>query len=146
MLNSSALLGQMTKETFENIQTMARTSPEQLEDTEQLEQLNDRYYCGSQEDGEMIFSELPRYGDFLAGSDKGLYIGGEDQALVKQVDFRFADDSRGSTFIVTRADAVIPQVRSLTANMLLVVVLILVVMALMLVIGAVMRRQEKTQS
>ena len=44
----------------------------------------------------MIFSELPRYGDFLAGSDKGLYIGGEDQALVKQVDFRFADDSRGS--------------------------------------------------
>ena len=39
MLNSSALLGQMTKETFENIQTMARTSPEQLEDTEQLEQL-----------------------------------------------------------------------------------------------------------
>ena len=148
MLNSSALLGQMTKETFENIQTMARTSPEQLEDTEQLEQLNDRlarqnsyllvrkgdeiYYCGSQEDGEMIFSELPRYGDFLAGSDKGLYIGGEDQALVKQVDFRFADDSRGSTFIVTRADAVIPQARSLTANMLLVVVLILVVTSLCL--------------
>ena len=75
MLNSSALLGQMTKETFENIQTMARTSPEQLEDTEQLEQLNDRLArqnsyllvrkgdgdprLRSQEDGEMIFSELP---------------------------------------------------------------------------------------
>ena len=148
ILNSSALLSKMTKGTFEWLQEAAQEEPEKLEDKEKLAEIDERlnkqnsyllvrknreiYYCGALDEGSALLAELPKYGDFLAGSDKGLYIGGDDQALVKQVDFTFSDDSQGSVFIVTRADAVIPQVKSLTANMLFVVILILIITSLSL--------------
>ena len=147
-LNSSALLSKMTKGTFEWIQKAAKDNPQELEDQKKLAEVDERlnkqnsyllvrkgkeiYYCSYQEEGELLLSELPQYGDFLAGSDKGLYIGGDDQALIKQVDFMFSDGSQGSVFIITRADAAIPQIKSLTANMLFVVILILIVTSLSL--------------
>ena len=77
----------------------------------------------------MVFSELPVYGDATAGSDRGVYIGEDVQALVKQVDFQFADGANGSAFIIIKADAMIPQVQRLLADMVLIMILILVVTA-----------------
>ena len=50
-------------------------------------------FCGS-EDGRELCERLAPYGDqgSMAGS---IYMDGEEQHLVKQIDFRFSDDSRG---------------------------------------------------
>ena len=54
-------------------------------------------------------------------------MGGEDQALVKQLDFLFTDGTEGSAFIVTSLDSMIPEVRSLMLDMVLALILILVI-------------------
>ena len=54
-------------------------------------------FCGS-EDGRELCERLAPYGDqgSMAGS---IYMDGEEQHLVKQIDFRFSDDSQGLSLI-----------------------------------------------
>ena len=48
-----------------------------------------------------VISELPEYGGAETTSENGIYLGGDAQALVKQVDFLFPDGGEGSAFIVS---------------------------------------------
>ena len=80
-------------------------------------------------DSRVIASELPMYGDMPGENDKGVYIGKDIQALVKQVDFRFPDDTEGTAFVMIRADAMVPRMQSMMMNLILIVVLILAVTA-----------------
>ena len=50
---------------------------------------------------------------------------GEEQHLVKQIDFRFSDDSQGSVFIVTNVGDYVPEIKALLGEMLLLGVLII---------------------
>lgn len=67
---------------------------------------------------------LAPYGDqgSMAGS---IYMDGEEQHLVKQIDFRFSDDSQGSVFIVTNVGDYVPEIKALLGEMLLLGVLII---------------------
>ena len=53
---------------------------------------------------------LAPYGDqgSMAGS---IYMDGEEQHLVKQIDFRFSDDSQGSVFIMTNVGDYVPEIK-----------------------------------
>ena len=81
-------------------------------------------FCGS-EDGRELCERLAPYGDqgSMAGS---IYMDGEEQHLVKQIDFRFSDDSQGSVFIVTNVGDYVPEIKALLGEMLLLGVLIIV--------------------
>lgn len=143
--NNTYMLSKITQKLCDGLQKTVNTEPEKLEDAGYLNSINEElrvknayllvrkgkelYYSGSSQNVDMVFSELPVYGDATAGSDRGVYIGEDVQALVKQVDFQFADGANGSAFIIIKADAMIPQVQRLLADMVLIMILILVVTA-----------------
>ena len=146
--NSTMMLSKITQDTFAMVQEKAQKDPGIFEQSNYLNTLNSRlgnmysfllvrkddavYYCGTDDDTEELFELLPEYGDARAGSDSGVYIGGDVQALVKQADFLFADRSKGSAFIVTEADSFMPQMKVLLVEMAVVIMIVLIATSLCL--------------
>ena len=145
--NNTFMLSKMTQKLFDNLQKTAKSDADKLEDVKYLDKVNEdlkaknayllirkeysMIYNGSDEtDSQILLEELPDYGDAMAGNDRGVYIGADIQALVKQVDFEFPDRAAGSAFIVSKADTIIPQMQHLMADMVFVIVLILIVTSL----------------
>ena len=143
--NNTYMLSKITQKVCDNLQKTVNAEPEKMENTGYLDSINEEllaknayllvrkgeecFYNGSGKDVQIVFSELPVYGDATEGSDRGVYIGEDVQALVKQVDFQFTDGVVGTAFIIIKADAMIPQVQRLLADMVLVMILILVITA-----------------
>ena len=46
--------------------------------------------------GTSLLTELPEYGSADGNADSGTYMDGEEQALVKQIDFVYPDGAKGS--------------------------------------------------
>jgi signal transduction histidine kinase len=144
--NNTLMLSKMTQKIFDNLQKTARETPADLADEGYLEKVNGELeaknayllvrkggeltYSGSDLDVEVLLSELPAYGDSMSGTDRGVYIGADVQALVKQVDFMFPGQVEGSAFIIIQVDAVLPQVQHLLVDMAMVIILIMFVTAL----------------
>lgn len=143
--NNTYMLSKITQKLCDNLQKTVKSQPEKMEDNAYLDSVNTELtaknayllvrkgenlaYNGSDVDASLIFSELPVYGDASAGSDRGVYIGEDVQALVKQVDFLFPDRTEGTAFIIIKANAMIPQIQRLLMEMVLVIILILFVTA-----------------
>ena len=62
---------------------------------------------------EKVISQLPEYGAAETTSENGMYLGGKAQVLLKQIDFQYSDGSEGSAFIVTNVGSLIPEVKNL---------------------------------
>lgn len=141
--NSIQLINSVTTQYFEQMQEVARENPDQFLDQDYQEEWNSRLeefasylivrkgdelvYCGSSSDVRKLFTELPAYGDSQEQSDRGTYIGKDVQAFVKQIDLEFSNSESGSAFIITGVGATVPQLRTLTRDMLLAIIVILVV-------------------
>ncbi|MGN0143049.1 MAG: ATP-binding protein [Roseburia sp.] len=145
--NSMQLLSRFTKEDFEEIYATALQNPIRLEDEAYLEKLNRQLsekssYLIVRKDQELVFvggdngsvllPQLPDYGEAEENSNSGTYIDGEDQVLLKQVDFTYCDGSKGSAFIVTALQETVPEIKKLVADGLVSVLLILILTACML--------------
>ena len=144
--NNTMLLSKMTQKTFSTLEKTASSAPEKLEDTSYLDSLNqdltgknayllirkgnDMFYCGSPTQDELLFSELPEYGDPSADNDRGVYIGADVQSLIKQVDFTFTDGVKGSAFIIFHSNSMVPQLKKILLDTVFVIVLILILTAL----------------
>lgn len=142
LANSVQFLSRLTIATHDKIQEKARTDGSELESEAYLSTVNNELYGkysyilarrgdtliynGSDKDVSEIFEHLPEYGNYDSTLEGGVYLGGEVQALVKQIDFNCADGEPGSVFIITSAEAVIPQVRSFAFDMMITIILILV--------------------
>ncbi len=95
-----------------------------------------------------VAAQLPGYGESDITSENGIYLGGEAQALVKQIDFVYPGGEEGSAFIITDVSNVIPEVEQFFVDMLLCVLIVLVLTALGLIFWiykGVMRPVEKMQ-
>ena len=141
--DTTGMLNRVTMGTYLSMQQKASEDPDAFGDEGYLNTLNleleTRYsflvvrkgssysYCGREGIGNTLLPRLPDYGDYDTSQDVGIYMGGEDQALVKQLDFLFTDGTEGSAFIVTSLDSMIPEVRSLMLDMVLALILILVI-------------------
>ena len=84
--------------------------------------------------GDKISSMLPEYDAQESASQNGIYIGGNYQVLIKQVDFEYPDGAHGSAFVVTNVNDAIPEVREYITNMLFSVLLILALTAGIMII------------
>ena len=62
----------------------------------------------------------------------GLYLGGNAQVLIKQIDFKYRSGEKGSAFIVTDMKNVIPEVEELFVDLICVVVIVLIATAFIL--------------
>ena len=148
--NTTAMLSRITRETYESMRETARTDPDEFGDSGYLAAVNanleTRYsflavrkdgsftYVGDEEDQTELLESLPEYGTHDAGQDQdmGIYIGGNLQALVRQLDFRFTDGAEGSAFIVTSISSMLPEVESLIMDVVMVLAMILIFTSMIL--------------
>ena len=148
--NTTAMLSRITRETYESMRETARTDPDEFGVSGYLAAVNanleTRYsflavrkdgsftYVGDEEDQTELLESLPEYGTHDADQDQdmGIYIGGNLQALVRQLDFRFTDGAEGSAFIVTSISSMLPEVESLIMDVVMVLAMILIFTSMIL--------------
>ena len=141
--NSMQTLSSLTEEPYHDLVAMAESQPEEMSDATALDGFNQILqeksayllerksdtviYVGTdmKEAGNVI-SELPEYGGAETTSENGIYLGGDAQALVKQVDFLFPDGGEGSAFIVSDIRKTIPEIGEFLIDVLFCVGFILI--------------------
>ena len=147
--NSMQLLSRFTRESFETLLDLSKQDPDKLENKAFLEQMNDtlreKYsylvvrrgdeliYVGDDKEASLL-TDLPAYGGEESGADTGIYVDGDKQALIKQIDFVYTDGSQGSVFIITILEETVPELKSLMADVVISIVLILILTACMLTV------------
>lgn len=134
-----------TDEAYFILQEQARKNPIKLEDKRYLRKINDDvsrkstylivrkndeiYYAGNMVAAKKIMNRLPDYGEKKLADETGYYFNDLEQ-YVKQIDFRFSDGSKGSVFIITRANTLIS--RQLLLNMVVAIICILCLTSMIL--------------
>ena len=148
--NSVGVMSRLTEKFYNELDQMVSENPGKMEDATFLEEFNQKLkkkkgyllvrkgstliYVGTDiEAAEPVISRLPGYGDSDLESENGLYLGGEAQALMKQVDFLYPDEKEGSAFIVVDVRGVIPEVERLYLDMVVGIILVLVLTAAVLI-------------
>lgn len=164
--NPMKVMVQLTEKPYHELAEVAKTDCGILEDATYLEKFNNTLakkkayllvrkdktivYVGTDmEKAEHVIPQLPSYGDSDTTSENGVYLGGEAQVLVKQVDFKYDDDSKGSAFIVTDVSNVIPEVQEFAVDIIGVIVIVLTLTASLLIFWiyrAVMQPLGKMQA
>ena len=149
LMNSVQLLNRYTRSEYNQLAEEARKNPEHFADAEYLEEINEKLagkysYLIVRKDHEIIYQgdnstildadSLPEYGESELDAVSGTYVDGDEQILIKQIDFEYKDRSEGSLFIVTTAHELLPEVQSLIADGCISILLILLFTAAMLVI------------
>ena len=141
--NSLQVLSRVTEEPYHELTQMSRQEPQKMEDATCLDVFNRKIeekkaylvvrkdntivYVGTDsEKASEVISQLPAYGESTYTSENGTYLGGDAQALVKQVDFLYADGERGSAFIVSDLTNVIPEVREFFWDIVFGIILALI--------------------
>ena len=148
--NSMQVLARVTEKPYQELKQISK-EPSKMEDATELDQFNKKLenkkayllvrknetivYTGT-DDGQVkaVIRQLPGYGDTDTTSENGIYLGGDAEALVKQVDFKYDDGSKGSAFIVSDVSNVIPEVGQLFWKVMIGIVAILVVTSACLII------------
>ena len=136
--NSVTVLSRLTEKFYHELSQMVEDNPAKMEDATFLEEFNQKLtkkkayllvrkgsmliYVGTDmEEAESVIAGLPGYGDSEMEPENGLYLGGDAQALVKQVDFLYPDEKKGSAFVVMNVRGVIPEVERLYMEMLIII-------------------------
>ena len=144
--NSMQVLSRLTERSYHKLQELIREDPDEMEEAAFLEEINEKleekgayllvrkdntviYIGADREEADKVIRQLPGYKAENTSSGNGIYLGGDAQSLVKQIDFHFSDGEEGSAFIVADVSNMIPEVEALFWDMLLGVVLILVLTA-----------------
>ena len=148
--NSLQIFNRLTQNAQEEIRQALQSSPEKFEDPEYLallnEQLQDHYAClvvrkgqtlifiGDEElaHDEQLRGLLPEYAILNADMEGGIYLDGDSQHLIKQIDFFFPDKVMGSVFIISDVDDLIPEVKFMVIEMFATGIAILLVTASLL--------------
>ena len=150
MSNSVQVLGRLTEKPYRELEEMIEESPAKMQDVTCLEEFNDSLkekraylivrkedtliYIGADSgEAENVLAQLPDYGDMDTSSKNGIYLGGDAQALIKQIDFLYPDEQKGSAFIVVGVGNVIPEVEEFFMEALCGVILVLVLTSLLLI-------------
>lgn len=147
--NPMIILNHLAKNVYKEIVNTAKEQPDKLIDQEYINdinsQLKDRYsflivrvqddiiYVGNKETAEYIEDNLPKFGDYSADIDGGVYVGGAESLLIKQQDFYTSDQIPCSMFIITDVDTLVPQIKSSFIQISISIVLIMCLTALLMI-------------
>ncbi len=150
-VNSFEALSRFTKSSYEDLQKVAKEEPQKLEDPEYLDAVNrelekrysylvvrrgnDLVYEGNGNANYKLKENLPEYdSDVLQGAGSGFYMEGEEQVLIKQIDVSFRDGGKGSVFIITSMERLLPDIKGTLVDLMISVLLILLFTAGMLTV------------
>ena len=149
--NSTQVLSNLTEKPYRELEEMADLHSGEMEDATYLDDFNQslkdkKSYLLVRKDSTIVYTgedagkvqkvicQLPDYGDSATTSKNGVYLGGEVQALVKQVDFVYPAGEQGSAFIVTNISNVIPEVEEFVMDMMFGVAIVLVLTGFLLIV------------
>ena len=148
--NSLQIFNRLTKAAQEEIRVNLQTHPDDFKDAAYLAKVNDdlmkKYaylivrrdgeiiYDGDlkQQDDKSIYDDLLGYGEMESEIEGGIYLDGDTQHLIKQMDFKYSDGSSGSVFIVSGVDDYVPEIKSMIWEMLFTGILILLMAGILL--------------
>ena len=82
-------------------------------------------YIGNEQKLNIISKLLPQYGVSNTDVDGGIYLGGREPFLVKSQDFIFNDGAKGTIFLVTDLDVIMPQIKAVAIQSAISFILIL---------------------
>ena len=148
-MNSVQIFASLTDNIYEELKESVETDSAELEDIEFLKETNARlekissflivrkgrdiYYTGDVSKSTGIEDLLPKYEGIGNGiNSRETYIR-EKKMIIKQVDFRFNDHSKGTAFIVTLVSDLIPDMKTSIIKTVLLLVLILIITGIALV-------------
>lgn len=163
--NSVTVLSSLTEKFYHELDEMVDDNPDKMEDATFLEEFNQKlrkrqayllvrkgsmliYVGADMEEAEPVIANLPGYGASELEPENGLYLGGDAQVLVKQVDFCYPDEKEGSAFVVVNVRGVIPEVERLYMEVVAGIVVVLILTAAVLILWiyrGVMRPLGKMQ-
>lgn len=148
--NSMQIFNRLTKTSQEEIREGLRKSPEKFEDLAFLEMVNQQLlthyaflvvrkgeeliFVGEPNalDNSRLYEMLPEYSALDDTMEGGLYLDGESQHLIKQIDFLFADESQGSVFIISHVDGLLPEVKFMLIEMFAAGISILIIAGILM--------------
>lgn len=149
LVNSVQLLNRYTKKNYEELVRVADNNPDSFADKKYLDKRNEELagkysYLIVRREEKLIYKgrevvgfdeeDLPGYGEYEPDAVSGTYVDGEEQVLIKQIDFEFTDGDRGSAFIITSSHELLPEIESLLLDACISIILILLLTAAMLII------------
>lgn len=164
--NSMQIFNRLTKESQQQIREKLQTEPEKFEEPEFLEQMNqlllqhyaflvvrkgeEFIFVGEQNevDNSWLYEMLPDYSVLDDDMEGGIYLDGDRQHLIKQIDFLFSDGSQGTVFIISRVDGLVPEVKFMFIEMFVAGVSILVIAGVfmtMWIYRSILKPLEKLQ-
>ena len=149
LTNSAQLLNKYTKEICAGLLKVAKEEPQQLENFNFLEEMNAKlaekysylivrkgesvvFKGGGEKD--RITDRLPNYGEGDSNPESRYFLKGDIQSLVKQIDFRYEDNTQGSIFVVTAISGLLPEMKELLLDVVASVFLVLILTGAMLTI------------
>lgn len=140
--NTIQIFSRLTSPEVKEIGQLLERDPGQLGNKEYLDKLNaglsrkyayvivrkgDTFiYDGNSHITQGLSSQLPRYEEVDGTLDAAMYLDGESQHLVKQIDFLFPDGGQGSVFIVSNIDGLLPEIKVMMWEMLFAGIMIIV--------------------
>lgn len=147
--NPIQILNRITRGIFNEIKLYSLNLPEKLSDMdyyleidEMLEskhsflvvRKDDEYiYIGNEKKLDMIDGLLPGFGTASTEVDGGIYIGGSNPFLVKLQDFIYTDDSKGTIFVITDLNILMPQLKAVAIQTVISFIIILFCTASLLI-------------
>ncbi|MCM1256892.1 MAG: HAMP domain-containing histidine kinase [Roseburia sp.] len=149
LMNSVQLLNRYTIKDYSNLVEIAGNYPDRLLDEEYLDRLNQELkkkysyliirrenviMFNGNEHSMLDYRVLPGYGENEWNYNSAVFMDGEEQVLVKQVDFLFSDGEEGSAFIITGTYELLPEMKRLLLDIFISILLILLCTAAMLII------------
>ena len=81
---------------------------------------------------DLIYGTLPDYRGYQDARENRVYLGGQVQALVKQLDFEAEGGRRASLYVLTSSSALVPQIQELMANLVILAVCVLALTSLLM--------------
>lgn len=140
--NTIQIFSRLTSHEVKEIGQLIQSDPERLGDKEYLDKLNNtlsRKYAyvivrkgdtvifdGNNHITKALYNQLPKYEEMDSTLDGSIYLDGESQHLVKQIDFLFPDKGLGTVFIVSNIDGLLPEIKLMMWEMLLAGIMIIV--------------------
>ncbi len=148
--NPLQILSRLTRGVYNEIVITAAQSPKKFEDEKYIDYLNnelkgkysyivlrksgDYIYSGKPENLDNIKSYFPEYGEFTTDMEGGFYVDSKNPFLLKQQDFLFTDGAKGSIFVVTDVDTLVPQIKASAIQMACSLVFVVILTAGVLII------------
>ena len=145
LYNNALLISKTLDETLSSVQHTLENDPDRLEDKRYLKELNETlsgngafivvrkgntiYYNGSTDlSNAELLSQLPPSADGISGNEENgenSYIQVRNQAMLKQISFRFSDGSRGSIFLISMLNQLAPEIKGAMTETILLIIVIL---------------------